>query len=416
MTGKPHILKPTSTRHGLRLFVHRAGKDFLCGWLYPHIYRRNARKSVNPHKALFVESKLREMPDAFTLVWKRLEESGNYELQYHSLGATRVGFAEYTRNCMALVREMADAAYVFLCDANDIVSSVPLRSETKIAQLWHACGAFKKWGMSTADKKFGATRKGILRHPYYENLSLVTISAPEVAWAYIEAMHLERAPEVVKPLGVSRTDVFFDNAFVSAAQDTVRGALPEIAGRKIILYAPTFRGHVRGAQGPDALDISAMRDALGSEYALVIKHHPYVKTPPAIPAGCDDFAFDVTRAGLPIDKLLTSADVCITDYSSIVFEYSLFGRPICFFAPDIADYDDWRGFYYDYDELTPGPVFAETKPLVAWIEELAGGFDCSEVESFRERFMGACDGKSTERILDYLGIAKGSKGRWFRAG
>ncbi len=405
MAGEFRILKPTSDRHGLRLLVHRLGKDFLCGWLYPHIYRRNSHKPVNPRKVLFVESKLREMPDAFTLVWNQLESSGDYDLQYFPLGATHVSFIQYTRNCAALVREMGDAAYVFLCDANDIVSSVPLRSETKVAQLWHACGAFKKWGMSTADKKFGATRKGILRHPYYKNLSLVTISAPDVAWAYTEAMHLEDTPEVVKPLGVSRTDVFFDKDFIASAQDAVRDALPAIAGRKIILYAPTFRGHVRGAKGPDELDIAAMRAALGDEYALVIKHHPYVKTPPAIPAGCEDFAFDVTHAGLPIDKLLTSADACITDYSSIVFEYSLFGRPICFFAPDIADYNDWRGFYYDYDELTPGPVFSETEPLIAWMEGLAAGFDSAEVDAFRERFMGSCDGKSTARILEYLGIS-----------
>jgi CDP-glycerol glycerophosphotransferase (TagB/SpsB family) len=145
-----------------------------------------------------------------------------------------------------------------------------------------------------------------------------------------------------------------------------------------------------------------MRSELGDEYALLVKHHPYVKHPTEIPVDCADFAFTVE---MPIDQLLAAADVCITDYSSIVFEYSLFERPIAFFAPDLADYDDWRGFYYDYDELTPGPVFERTEPLVAWIHGLDAGFDPSEVHAFREKFMSACDGSSTKRILEAVGIA-----------
>ena len=392
-------------RTGLRLFAHRRAKDFLCGWLYPHAYAKQAAsKPVDPKKVIFVESKLGAMPDSFTLIWERLNEIGGFELKYTTLGAKSVGLAKYTQNSYELVKDMADAAYVFLCDANDIVSSVPLRPETKIVQLWHACGAFKKWGMSTGEKKFGADQADIRRHPYYGNLSLVTVSAPEVEWAYREAMLLEDTPDVVQAVGVSRTDVFFDRAFLQEAASTVRQAVPKIDGRKIILYAPTFRGHVKSAAGPDQLDIAAMRAALGDDYALLIKHHPYVTNPPEIPAGCEDFAFEITKSGLPIDKLLATADVCITDYSSIVFEYSLFKRPIAFFAYDLADYDDWRGFYYDYDELTPGPVFQDTEPLVHWIESLEHGFDDTEIAAFRERFMSACDGHSTERILRKIGL------------
>ena len=396
------ILKPTSDRKGLRLIAHRAAKDFLCGWLYPRTYRKENTKPINPRKILFVESKLGPMPDSFTLIWDRLEKSGKYDLEYRTLGAKSVGLPQYTKNCYELIKDMADARCVFLSDANDIVSSVTLRPATDIVQLWHACGAFKKWGMSIADKKFGATREGMQAHPYYGNLSLVTVSSPEVEWAYREAMMLENTPEVVQPLGVSRTDVFFDSEFLAGAKDAVLEAVPGINGRKIILYAPTFRGHVKDAVGPDEMDIRAMKERLGDEYALLIKHHPFVSNPPAIPKGCEDFAFMLQ--GFPIDKLLATADVCITDYSSIIFEYSLFGRPMAFFAPDIADYDDWRGFYYDYDELTPGPVFAETQGLVEWIDGLSQGFDDTEVQAFREKFMSACDGHATERILEYIGL------------
>ena len=397
------ILKPTSDRKGLRLFAHRAAKDFLCGWLYPRAYKRVSRKKpLDPRKVVFVESKLGPMPDSFVLIWKSLEASGRYDLEYRTMGAKSVGLPTYMKNGYDLVKNIANARCVFLCDANDVVSCVPLRKGTDIVQLWHACGAFKKWGMSTVDKKFGATREDIQRHPYYGNLSLVTVSSPDIEWAYIEAMKLEDTPEIVQPVGVSRTDVFFDSEFLDEAQRVVHESVPGINGRKIILYAPTFRGHVKDATGPGELDIAAMKKSLGDRYALLIKHHPYVLDPPPIPQGCEDFAFMLP--GFPIDKLLATADVCITDYSSIVFEYSLFSRPMAFFAPDIDDYDDWRGFYYDYDDLTPGPVFAETNPLIEWINSLDDGFDASEMNAFREKFMGACDGHSTERILATIGL------------
>lgn len=396
------LLKVTDERTGLRLVAHRLAKDFLCGWLYPRAYRKAAKAPVNPKKVIFVESKLREMPDAFTQIWNRLQDDGSYELVYRTLGAKSVGLLQYTKNSYMLIKDMADAGFVFLCDANDIVSSVPLRAQTKITQLWHACGAFKKWGMSTGDKKFGSSKRDIQKHPYYGNLSLVTVSSPDIEWAYREAMMLEDTPEVVKAVGVSRTDVFFDEGFLREARESVQDAVPGIAGRKIILYAPTFRGHVRSAKGPDELDIEAMRQKLEGEYALLIKHHPYVTNPPAIPESCKDFAFQL--AGFPIDKLLATADVCITDYSSIIFEYSLFERPMAFFSPDLSDYDDWRGFYYNYDELTPGPVFTETGGLVEWIDGLSEDYDLNEVTEFKRKFMSACDGHSTDRILETIGL------------
>ena len=93
---------------------------------------------------------------------------------------------------------------------------------------------------------------------------------------------------------------------------------------------------------------------MGEDAVLLIKHHPFVRELPAIPESCHDFAFDVTH-DIAINELICSADAVISDYSSLVFEYSLFGRPMVFFAFDQGEYADWRGFYYDYDALTPGP-------------------------------------------------------------
>ena len=96
------------------------------------------------------------------------------------------------------------------------------------------------------------------------------------------------------------------------------------------------------------------------------------------------------------------SDVCISDYSSLVFEYSLFERPMIFLAPDLEEYYDWRGFYYFYQEMTPGPVVKSTEEVIRCLQELEKGFDRQRVRAFRERFMSSCDGHATERLIQLI--------------
>ena len=388
--------------------VRFLAKDWALGVAFPRAYKQAAAQApVDPRKIIFLDGKSSAMPDAFTQLFAYLQD--NYDLDVRFIGLAQnegIGWVDYYKRCLELCRDVATARVVFLADASDVVSCLPLRSETKVVQLWHACGAFKKWGFSTAELKFGNTKRQIERHPFYKNLSLVTVSSPEVAWAYREAMGLEDTPGVVQATGVSRTDCFFDQTFLEDARAEVESAVPASAGKKMLLYAPTFRGHVSEAEGPDFIDFEALRQAIGDEWVLLVKHHPFVKQPPAIPESCQGFAFFVSD--VPTDRLMATADAMVTDYSSVVFEYSLFERPIAFLAPDVDDYCDWRGFYYPYDEMTPGPVLSTTDELVAWVRSLDDWFDSSEVNAFREKFMSSCDGHATERIA---GLTLGSSPR-----
>jgi CDP-ribitol ribitolphosphotransferase len=97
---------------------------------------------------------------------------------------------------------------------------------------------------------------------------------------------------------------------------------------------------------------------------------------------------------------MIAADVCVTDYSSLVFEWSLLARPIAFLSPDREEYDDWRGFYYDYDDMTPGPVFNTTAEVAEWTLSAIEGYDYQGLEDFRAKFMSSCDGRATKRIAD----------------
>ena len=376
----------------------KVGQILMFRIVFPLGYKHYIKgKKIKRKKAVFVEVRFDEITDSFRLVYDRMKADG-FDVHEQFIENIKPGKGGYIKRCLRMLEDISDAHYVFLNDACNVTSCIPLRKGTKIYQLWHACGAFKKFGMSTAELIFGDNRKSLEKYPNYGNLSYVTVSSPEVIWAYEEAMNLKDTKTQVVATGVSRTDVFYDQHFIEQSKAAVYSVCPAAENKKIILYAPTFRGRVAKAESPDCLDIPAMKRALGAEYVLLIKHHPFVKQPPVVPEDCADFARDVTKS-LEIDQLLCASDVCVSDYSSLIFEYSLFERPMIFFAYDLDDYFDWRGFYYNYDELTPGPVVKETEEIIDYIRHLDARFDQAQVHAFKEKFMSSCDGHATDRIM-----------------
>ena len=376
--------------------LRRIRKHYRYKVYFPKVYSSYCTEPVQENKVLFLEMRFTKLSNSFELIYKALEESGEYDLKCSYVQFNFIRGREFTQRVNEMLKELATAKYVFVDDASLILSSIPLRKETVANNLWHACGAFKKFGRSTAELKFGSSAATLDKYPNYGNLTHVTVSSPEVIWAYEEAMHLPKG--IVKATGVSRTDQFYDKEFVESRKQKLYEIMPEAKDKKVILYAPTFRGHVATASSPDRIDFERFCRELGNEYVIVCKHHPFVKNPPIIPEELQHFARDLTKY-LSIEDLLCCADICISDYSSLVFEYSLFEKPMIFYAYDYDNYCDWRGFYYDYSEFTPGPVVQTEDELLNSIKNIDTQFDKQKVIDFKEKFMGSCDGHATERII-----------------
>jgi len=365
--------------------------------IFPNWYRWCAHRKLVENKIVFVEVRLPNISNSFQLIYQVLKNEYNFDIKECFLHNGFVRGRKYFLYCLLMIREIATAKYVFLNETTNVLGACPIRNETKIIQLWHGCGAFKKFGFSTADLIFGEDKETQQRYPSHNHNSLVTVSSPDVIWAYAEAMQLEHKKEVIKPLGISRTDIFFDDGVLQRAQEKLNQLVPEVKGKKILLYAPTFRGRVAEAVAPEMLDFAMMKKFLADEFILLVKHHPLIKHRPVIKNEISDFVFDITEE-LTIEEVLCVADVCISDYSSLVFEYSLFERPMLFFAYDLDDYIDWRGFYYPYEDFVPGPIVTTTEMVIEYLMHLER-FDLNRVKIFKKKFMSACDGHATSRIL-----------------
>lgn len=379
--------------------INRIVKWIVFKCIYPISYRIAAFRRLKKRKVLFVENHQDTLSDNFLRLYKTLEER-EYEIHVHFLKVADSGWKDIIIRTLRMIFDMADAKCVFISESNSVFGAFRLRKGTKLVQVWHACGAFKKWGFSVAEQSFGDDRKELMRYSGHRNYSLVPVSGQAVCWAYAEAFGLQERSEVIKPLGVSRTDAYFDEKCLKQAEEHLNALPCFLKGRKVVLYAPTFRGEIKEAVTPKQFDLERFYDRFHKEYILLIKQHPFVKKAVEIPERIRDACMEITTQ-MTTEELLMVADVCITDYSSVVFDYSLRNKPMLFFAFDLEEYYDERGFYYPYEEFVPGPVVRTMDELMAAMEEMEQ-FDENRMKNFRDSYMSGCDGHATERIVSEI--------------
>ena len=275
------------------------------------------------------------------------------------------------------------------------------RRGTTIVQVWHASGAFKKMGHSLAGKTFGADAALTGRVRIHANYDLCLISSTNVLPFYAEAFGLP-AERFVAHLGIPRTDLFFNAHAVATASAEVRRRYRLPAGRRVILWAPTFRGErITDARHRDDLDLGVLRHELGKDHVVLVRRHPFVRARVRIGPELAGFAFDVSDHP-DIHQLMLVGDVLVTDYSSAIFEFALLGRPMAFFAPDLDAYERERGFYFDYRTGVPGPIFSETEPLARWLRD--GPVDLERIRRFRDASFEIADGRATARFVEEIAL------------
>lgn len=267
------------------------------------------------------------------------------------------------------------------------VHIAPHRPGTTVVQVWHAEGALKR---------FGADAVGGLDEPerrfLHRNYDWVVTSgeASREAWSRAFRTPLDR----VLPLGSPRTDLFHDPAAMAAVRERVHAAYPSLAGRRVILHAPTFRGRGRAKRPGGVLDAEKLRAALPPTDVLVLKSHPNLDRALVSTSGYDvivDPAFD-------LNDLLVAADVLVTDYSSAIFDAALLRIRLLLLVDDLEAYERDPGLSLDYRTEMIGTQVRDTDAAIDAL--LADRFDLAAYDAFIERHLGACDGRASARFVE----------------
>lgn len=287
---------------------------------------------------------------------------------------------------------MARAEYIFMDNAFLPMAYLRVRKGTKVVQLWHGTGTIKKFGQdANTGRLYEQEKRG------NENIDYLIVNSEATRELYAGCFSVPL--EKVKILGLPRTDLLFDKGALEERRADFFGQYPNLIGKKLVLYAPTFRD--QEADEPKVyLDVDKMARDLSDEYVIGLRLHPFVASRFVM---TEDYQGKVVNFSSydNLNTLLMATDILITDYSSIIFEYCVLGRPMLFFACDLEEFSDHgRGFYRDYKEYVPGPVLETTEELIEVIKK--EDYKLHKLQSFFEESYLYTDGESSKRVAEYV--------------
>lgn len=300
------------------------------------------------------------------------------------------------KEMFSLWKDLSTAKYILIDDFYELTAAMKVRKEQELIQLWHGPGAFKKFGFSrigTGDE---------IKNVRYRDYTKVITSSESIRWCYAEAFNIDI--DKVKATGIPRTDMFFNEELKNKIKKCFFEKYPELDNKKIVLFAPTFRGKTveEAYYDFDYANVDALQNELGNDYAIIVKWHPALKR--NIEKGIlqsfqSKNIYDFTEWD-DINQLLIVTDILITDYSSVIFDYYFLNKPIIYFVYDLEKYEAGRGLYYDFDQYVYGDVVLDRRLLAQSIK--AENQWEEKRKAFGDRFLSACDGQSTKKTAEYI--------------
>ncbi|MFG2517271.1 CDP-glycerol glycerophosphotransferase family protein [Streptomyces sp. NPDC048584] len=193
--------------------------------------------------------------------------------------------------------------------------------------------------------------------------------------------------------GYPRNDVYCTAGADDVARVRAELGIPQ--GARAVLYAPTHRDHHTGFE--TGLDLEAFCAAAGEDVVVLLRAHYFYDRGAR---GNTGRVIDVT-AHRSAEDVCLAADVLITDYSSIMFDYANLDRPIVVYADDWDVYRETRGVCFDLLAEPPGRVARTPGELARMFRD--GSYADAESAAlrarFRERFCPFDDGRAAERVV-----------------
>lgn len=255
------------------------------------------------------------------------------------------GKIKYLGEMFRQMKAFATSRVVVLDGYCVLASMLRHKKDLKIIQIWHALGAFKKFGRSVLDKEGGKSSKTAKAFKMHKNYSLISASGDACAPFFSEAFGQPESRFI--PIGIPRMDYLTDKEENARVRGNILLKYPQLDnGRKNILYAPTFRDTDEDRAALAAATKELINKANYSDFNLIVKHH-------VVDSNKEQIYTD-SRMNMAEGENFTAmdfmcvADYVVTDYSSVIYEALLKDLPIYIYCFDSDKYIDERGFYIDF--------------------------------------------------------------------
>ena len=345
---------------------------------------------------LFLDEKRDVLAPSMEAVYNRLFERGLDKRYTIKCSLRNTESKHYSKlSTAAVIARIAKATVIIVDDYVPAFNSVKLADSVKVIQLWHAGAGFKgvgyaRWGHFGCPAPYSAHR----RNDFAISDSAAIRDFFSEPFGILE--------EQVIPTGMPRMDAYLSEDNRKKVTRKLYETYPSIKGKRVILFAPTYRGRNRKtAYYPyDLIDFEALyRYCEQTDSVVLFKMHPWVPGEVEIGDKYRDRFFSV-NAYPNINELFYITDLLITDYSSCMYEFILMKKPMLFFAFDAERYAVSRGFHRDYASNVPGKVCATFDELLNAMREQ--DYEFEKVEQMLPAYFDHVDTGSSDRVIDWL--------------
>ncbi|WP_296876633.1 CDP-glycerol glycerophosphotransferase family protein [Thomasclavelia sp.] len=336
------------------------------------------RFKIKTNQIAFVSLESSQLESDLKLIYEKLVQNKNYQLKTVLINYNKKSLLNnflYMLNCIKQIYIINTSKLVLITDNNYVISNFK-RPGVTVLQIWHATGAIKKFG------------NAIKREYPIKNYDYVISNSDYWKEPYHQSFAI--ASDHVITTGMPRVDHLFDKQYLNDSKVKLIKKYPVLKDKKVILYAPTFRGNLYTGFKTVAFDALKLIEALGDEYVLVYKFHPLLLNtklashPRIINLNNED-----------THELFALSDLLISDFSSIIFDYSLLNKPMHFFVPDLDDYLDTLGCFVDYQKTMPGAICQSIDELI----EAVKANKQYPIDKFAHTFFKYHDGNNTNRVI-----------------
>lgn len=394
--NKRHYVQEAVTAFGKLKRIHMTVAICLIRmfyWLWAHIFPKKGNR-------ILLMSETRDcLWGNLKAIDNRIKERGldqQFDISYSFRKA--VGSHMSIRSWVGLVFKLAQQDYIFVDDYVPIFGFLNLDSRTKLIQVWHAGEGFKAVGYC----RFGKDGSPFPVGSCHKKYDYVLTGSQKLVKVFAEVFGIEESAFL--PVGMPRLDGFLDDKKIRSFQEEFYGEYPALKNKKLILFAPTYRGTGQKDAYYDYswLKLNEIYDFCKDKYVFLVKMHPFTNNSMSIPEEYKDRIIDFSLYS-NINDLYYVTDILITDYSSNYYEYSLLKRPVVFFTPDREIYELSRGVHRGVRESAPGKVCDTFDELMETLRN--EDFQIEKIHKFVEDNFGDYDGHAADHAIDQILLA-----------
>ncbi len=356
----------------------------LLRWIMNFIYFFMKCLPVNKNKILFLSRQSNTPTEDFMFLEARLRELKPELKTVKITKRADKSFSDLFVFALQTLRSMFHLATASVCVLDSYwpaVSMLKHKDSLAVIQIWHAMGKIKKSGYQSLDKGLG--RSSMIAHEMrmHRNYDVIIAGGKAFNPFYCASFGVDES--VLYNVGLPRMDMLRENTEKCRRQ--FYDAYPELEGKKIVLYAPTFRkGQIFDPKAiVDAFDFNGRQQ-------LIIKRHPNQRL------NEENLGQAMTCDEVPTSTVLSVCDCVITDYSAITIEAAILKKPVYFYLFDYEDYLSRNGLNVLLSDEFPDSVFTSPDKLFDSIEN--GTYDFDNYRRFCEKYLPAQSGRATDKI------------------